>query len=200
MTASEFDPSPYLTEEWFLSLQWQHRWIDKMVGWWAGRFGRPSSMCDFGAGDAWWCKAFHDFGDVEAVAVELDHMALQYIPEQVEVIIHDLRVPMNIGRPFDLCICLEVAEHLPSSCAETLCETLGQHTRGMLLFSAAGPGQLGTGHINLQPQTYWRGLLKQQELHYNAPVTDEVKVAFGNICNKFFDFLIENLQVFTRRI
>jgi len=69
----------------------------------------------------------------------------------------------------------------------------------MLLFSAASPNQPGTGHINLQYQTYWQELLRQQELYYNASVTNEVKAAFGNICNKFFDFLIENLQVFTRR-
>lgn len=157
-------------------------------------------MCDFGAGDAWWCKAFHDLGGIAVEAVELDKIALQFIPEQVGVIIHDLRLPLDAGHGYSLSICLEVAEHLPSTCAETLCETLAKHTQGMLLFSAAGPGQHGTGHINLQPQTYWRGLLKQRGLHYNSGITDEVKVAFGNICNKFFGFLIKNLQVFTRRI
>lgn len=197
---AKFDPSLYLTEQWFLSLRWQHHWIEKMVGWWVGQFGRPSSVCDFGAGDAWWCKAFHDFGDIEAVAVELSNIAIQYIPKQVSTIIHDLREPLGIGRAFDLCICLEVAEHLPVSCAEILCGTLGRHTRGTLLFSAAGPHQPGTGHINLQHQVYWRELLEREGLYYNASATDEVKIAFGNICNKFFDFLIGNLQVFTRRI
>lgn len=197
---AEFDPFLYLTEEWFLSLQWQHHWIEKMVGWWVGRFGKPSSVCDFGAGDAWWCKAFCDLGDVEAVAVELSDIATQYIPKQVQVIIHDLREPLGIGRAFDLCICLEVAEHLPASCEKILCETLNRHTRGILLFSAAGPHQPGTGHINLQHQTYWQDLLRQQALYYNAAVTNEVKTAFGNICNRFFNFLIENLQVFTREM
>lgn len=198
MTAGEYDPSPYLAPEWFLSLQWQHHWIEKMSGWWVGRFGKPTSVCDFGAGDGWWCKAFHDFGEVETVAVELDRMAIQFIPEQVGVIIHDLREPLNIGHSFDLCICLEVAEHLPSTCAEILCKMLAKHTRGMLLFSAAGVGQIGTGHINLRPRVYWHELLRRQGLHFNASITNEVKVAFGNICNKFFDFLIENLQVYTR--
>lgn len=199
MIADKFDPFPYLTEEWFLSLRWQRHWIEKMAGWWVGRFGKPASVCDFGAGDAWWCKAFHDFGGVETVAVELDHIAIQFIPEQVAVIIHDLREPLDIHRSFDLCICLEVAEHLPSTCAETLIETLRRHTKGILLFSAAEPGQTGTGHINLQPRIYWQGLLKRHGLHYNGSITDEAKIAFGNICNRFFDFLIENLQVYTRR-
>ena len=200
MTAGRYNPSIYLTEEWFASLRWQRHWIEKMVGWWVGRFSKPSSVCDFGAGDGWWSKAFHDLGGVVAEGVELNYVALKFIPDSVQVVIHDLRLPLDTGRVYDLCICLEVAEHLPPTCAEILCDTLALHTHGMLLFSAAGLGQSGTGHINLQPQTYWQELLEQRGLNYNASVTDEVKVAFGNICNEFFGFLVENLQVFTRRI
>lgn len=61
---------------------------------------------------------------------------------------------------FDLAICLEVAEHLPASAAVPLVDGLAQ--AGMVLFSAATPGQVGVGHINCQPHGYWHDLFWQR--------------------------------------
>lgn len=54
----------------------------------------------------------------------------------------------------DLAICLEVAEHLPESCANDLISALCTRS-DLVLFSAAIPNQGGMGHINEQWQTYW---------------------------------------------
>lgn len=59
--------------------------------------------------------------------------------------------------PFDLCLCLEVAEHLKPSRAEALIDFLCS-TSDLVLFSAAIPNQGGTGHINEQFQSYWARL------------------------------------------
>lgn len=56
--------------------------------------------------------------------------------------------------PADLMICLEVAEHLPESCADQLIKFLCGLTKHVL-FSAAIPFQGGKGHVNEQFQTYW---------------------------------------------
>lgn len=55
---------------------------------------------------------------------------------------------------YELCLCLEVAEHLPQTFADTLISYLCSLS-DTVLFSAAIPGQGGTGHINEQWQTYW---------------------------------------------
>lgn len=54
-----------------------------------------------------------------------------------------------------LMICTEVAEHLPEASAGELVRRLANATKEYLIFSAAVPGQSGTGHINCQPHEYW---------------------------------------------
>jgi hypothetical protein len=193
-----YDPEVYSSREWFESLKWQHMWIEYLVGWWIGEFGRPKNVIDFGAGDGWWCKAFHDFG-AEAYAVELHEVAKEFIHPAVHFVQRDLREPISDGGLSDLVICLEVAEHLPKEHADTLCETLTCHTGNLLLFSAAGPGQPGTGHVHLQSQEYWQGRIERlNKIQYSEVRSERVRQAFANIVPEGFRFLPDNVQVFAR--
>src|SRR5690606_41065311 len=70
----------------------------------------------------------------------------------------DLRHPFDLGRGFDLVICLEVAEHLPESSAADLVDSLCRHSN-RILFSAAIPGQGGQNHLNEQWSEYWQAHL-----------------------------------------
>ncbi len=56
---------------------------------------------------------------------------------------------------WDLVSCVEVAEHIKPARSEELVETLANAARSTLYFSAAPPGQLGRGHINLRPHSEW---------------------------------------------
>jgi SAM-dependent methyltransferase len=73
----------------------------------------------------------------------------------------DLSRPFNLGRRFDLVQCLEVAEHLPMERSAGLVDDLTGHG-GMVLFSAAPPGQGGACHINEQPYEFWRSLFAER--------------------------------------
>jgi 2-polyprenyl-3-methyl-5-hydroxy-6-metoxy-1,4-benzoquinol methylase len=55
---------------------------------------------------------------------------------------------------YDVCLCLEVAEHIPIERAD---EFVGRLVRvaPTIIFSAALPGQGGHGHINCQTKEYW---------------------------------------------
>ena len=195
----QYDPVFYGKREWFEEFKWQHRWIDFMVGWWVGEFGKPSSVLDFGCGDGYWLEAFHNIGVGTVCGVELWPIAEEFVTEAAQLFIHDLRKPLNLGRRADLCLCLEVAEHLSAQDANVLCETLVQHTANTLLFSAAGPGQQGTGHINLQPSNYWVPRIERQGLiKYSAMKTNKVRSAFGKILNECYEFLSRNVLVFCR--
>jgi SAM-dependent methyltransferase len=68
---------------------------------------------------------------------------------------HDLTRPLDLGRRFDLVMCLEVAEHLPPGHDETLLDSIARHAGGTILFSAAEPGQPGHGHVNTQKLSAW---------------------------------------------
>lgn len=54
----------------------------------------------------------------------------------------------------DLALCLEVAEHLPPPMGDDLVRFLASRA-STIVFSAAHPGQGGTGHLNEQPKSYW---------------------------------------------
>ena len=63
-------------------------------------------------------------------------------------------------RKYDLCLCLEVGEHLHPDRAEALVEMLCSLS-DRVLFSAAIPRQGGTDHINEQWQSWW-GMIFQK--------------------------------------
>lgn len=68
---------------------------------------------------------------------------------------HDLRQPLDLQRTFDLVVCTEVIEHIDQEFEVTLLETVRRHAGGRILFSAARPGQPGTGHVNCRPAEHW---------------------------------------------
>jgi 2-polyprenyl-3-methyl-5-hydroxy-6-metoxy-1,4-benzoquinol methylase len=70
----------------------------------------------------------------------------------------DLSLPISLNRTFDLVQSLEVAEHINPDAAATFVDTLVQHSNGLILFSAAPPGQGGESHINERPYDFWRRL------------------------------------------
>ena len=67
----------------------------------------------------------------------------------------DLSRPFKINGRYDLAICLEVAEHIPDEHSRDLVDALCA-AAPVVLFSAAVPGQGGTGHINERWPEYWR--------------------------------------------
>jgi hypothetical protein len=87
----------------------------------------------------------------------------------------DLRQPFKLERQFDLTVCLEVAEHLPSKSAEGLVESLVALAPAVL-FSAAIPKQGGTGHVNEQWPDYWRELFRR----YGYERSDVIRKAIWN--------------------
>lgn len=190
----------YRTHEWFESLKWQHRWIEFMVGWWCGTYGKPKTFVDFGAGDGWWSHSFKQAGAGTCVAVELDEIAAQHMTDDILFIQHDLREPWPPGSSTaDLVMCFEVAEHLARQDAVNhLLPTLVKSTSSLILFSAAQPGQGGTGHINLQSQSYWIEQFQKHPYIQLSAQTSAARAAFERIVPEAFAFLPRNLLVFAR--
>jgi hypothetical protein len=112
----------------------------------------PRTVIDVGCGEGWWAQTFADCGcDV----LGIDGAYVESSP------LGDRFLPYDLTQPFvpplahvDLAVCLEVAEHLPATRAASLIEDLCT-VAPVVLFSAAMPGQGGTGHINEQPIRYW---------------------------------------------
>lgn len=183
--------------EWFGKQKWQHHWIQKVMGWMVGEFGRFESSLDLGAGDGYYSYVLREM-KTEAYAVEVDEVAAEFTPEEVWFVPWDLRNPLDLKRAYDLVLCLEVAEHLPEASADTLCDTIGRHCGKLLLFTAAPPKQGGHGHVNCQPEAYWIEKLGRRGLAHWDEGTARARRAWENILGESLPWLWKNVMIFVR--
>jgi SAM-dependent methyltransferase len=119
---------------------------------------RPNSVLDVGCGRGTWLDVFRSAGVTTIVGVDGPHV----VPADLEIpadafVQHDLSVPVQLGRTFDLVVSLEVAEHLDADLAPAFVSSLAAHGPAVL-FSAAIPFQGGAGHVNERWPSYWAKL------------------------------------------
>lgn len=113
---------------------------------------RVRSLIDVGCGEGWWASEFHSLGVEEVVGVDGHFGPAPALADYRQADLSTGLVPA-LGR-FDVALCLEVAEHLPPQAGDTLVDELCRLAR-VVVWSAAIPGQGGSGHVNEQWPSYW---------------------------------------------
>ncbi|WP_289020807.1 methyltransferase domain-containing protein [Desulfobacter postgatei] len=123
------------------------------------------SAVDLGCGVGTWLSVLEKRGASEVCGIDGNWVNKDYLEIQPQNFIeHNFSEgtpPKISNRTFDLAISLELAEHLPSSCADGLISLLASLS-DVVLFSAAIPCQGGIGHINEQWPDYWIALFEKQ--------------------------------------
>jgi hypothetical protein len=139
-------------------------------------------------------EAFRDCGCEEILGVDGAHVNTAMLKIPVEYFFAwDLRQPLRLDRQFDLVVSLEVAEHLPSACAETFVESL-TGLGPVILFSAAIPFQGGTHHVNEQWPEYWLRFFQARDF----VVIDALRKQIWDNPNVEY-FYAQNILLFARR-
>lgn len=158
-------------------------------------FFHPNSIIDVGCGTAVWLSVWeNELKKDKIIGIEgpyVDKAMLKVSP--AKVLFQDLKQQIGVNEKFDLAVCLEVAEHLPSSYAEKFA---GELTRlsDVILFSAAIPGQGGTYHINEQYPEYWAEIFSK----YDFIPVDCIRPLIWN--NKSVEFWYkQNILVFIKK-
>lgn len=143
---------------------------------WLVEMFAPKSIVDVGCGTGQWLNSFRAHGVDDIIGLDGSYIPLSQLQiSETNFIAHDLTKRIEINRNFDVAICLEVAEHLPATRAESLVRDLC-NLAPVVVFSAAVPEQGGTGHINEQWPEFWAALFKNE----NRLVLDCIRDQFWN--------------------
>ncbi len=122
------------------------------------RESTPRTLLDVGCGIGTWLRAAADVGVQEICGIDgIDIPPETLLVPRTRFRVVDLSEPWDLGRRFDVALCLEVAEHLDAAVAPLLVEALTRHA-DRVVFSAACPGQPGQHHVNCQWPAFWQRL------------------------------------------
>lgn len=133
--------------------------------------GTPGSLVDVGCAEGVHVRWARQHG-IEAMGIDLAAPA-----DDPALLRADLRQPVDLGRRFEWVLCWEVAEHLPATAAETLVDTLVRHMhpKGRILFTAAGPGQRGPGHIHCAKPDFWQERFRDRGMSHAVDLSLELR-------------------------
>ena len=114
------------------------------------------SIIDFGCGEGMWLKSAYDLGIYDITGVDGFAVASSRLlfPKE-KFILCDFNEEIDLGRKYDVALCLEVGEHLSAESAHCLVQSLSRHA-DLIIFSAACPEQIGQHHVNCQWPSYWQ--------------------------------------------
>lgn len=158
-------------------------------------FGIPQVYLDVGCGDGTMVRT--------AQALGIDAFGIDQLvePNWGEKFINANLVDyIKLPYQAQLVTCFEVAEHIHESAHATLCNTIADNLQGgghFLLFSAARPGQNGTGHVACRPAEYWHNEFLLRNLSYNNVMTMTLAAIWSRIGTPL-NYLYDNLMVFEK--
>jgi SAM-dependent methyltransferase len=158
---------------------------------------KPKSLIDVGCGTGALLSAFREQG-LFVTGLEYSEAGLEYCRRRgltvtkFDIERDDLGSVLK-GQKYDVCISLEVAEHLPKSVAKRYVALLSGLSPTVVI-SAAHPGQGGVDHVNEQPKSYWIEKFAKCGHIYDETATRNLTHAWSS--NAIEPFYYENLMVF----
>jgi hypothetical protein len=181
VTEPIFDASLYNEEFFEWHLKHAHEYSMRNMEWLLEEYPHIQDVIDFGCGIGSYLLAASKKIDV-FWGIDIGYeQARKYIDPEILPFIHqgDCCEEQNIFNA-DLILCIETAEHIPPSKSEQLVRNLVRNTTeyGMIIFSAAPPGQQGTGHINCQPKSFWIELFDKYGAYVHNEDTEKIKSAW----------------------
>jgi 2-polyprenyl-3-methyl-5-hydroxy-6-metoxy-1,4-benzoquinol methylase len=154
----------------------------------------PSTVIDVGCGNGIYLQAFSR-RNVWGVGCDGSRHGVRLCPAELFVFQYDLKNPLVVNRRFDLCICFEVAEHIPTRYSSNLVRSCC-NTSDVVVFSSAPIGQGGTDHINEQPREFWDALFECKGFVTSGDSTAALQTAFAR--RNVVPWLTANARVYRR--
>lgn len=159
------------------------------------KYYKPKSVVDVGCGRGAWLAVAESFGcnklkGFDGSWVQKEDLLSKNI--DFTSVNFDLAMP-EIDEKYELCISLEVAEHIPENKAKNFVDFICKSS-DIVIFSAAIKYQGGENHINTQWQSYWVDLFK----HNGYECFDIIRANIWN--NESVEvWYRQNILVFSRK-
>lgn len=154
----------------------------------------PRTLIDIGCGNGIYLRELNK-RNVHVVGCDGSSHGVLLCPPEVFVFQFNLKEVLAVNRRFDLCLCLEVAEHIPNRYSRNLVKTCCGAS-DLVVFSAAPVGQGGTDHINEQPPEYWEDLFAQSGFRKSHNDTVMLREKFNR--RNVVRWLTENTNVYRK--
>jgi len=190
-----FDISIYNKEFFEWHKKHVHESAMRCMDWYIDKY-KPTSVIDFGCGIGSYLESCSNHG-VMFGGIEISEHALKFMSDSVKPYVDIMDCTEDFGQigRFDTVISFETAEHIEPEGTNQFILNLVNATGKTLLFTAAPPGQEGTGHINCRPKEFWIMELSDL-LIYNDILTGEISEAWEKLGAPWY--IVKNLMVFSR--
>lgn len=159
----------------------------------------PRSIVDIGCGAGIYLFEFEKKGIKDILGIDGSvHARNSFLLSEDKLEIFDLAKYYRFKRSYELCLCLELAEHLREEDADTLVDSITSAS-DLLIFTAAVPGQgpRSIGHINEQPHEYWIDKFEKKDYLFQEDLTREMRTKMAE--KKVVWWIVNNLMIFKKK-
>ncbi len=168
---------------------------------WCEEFGNiiiklfnPQSVIDFGCGSGDLLAVFEKKG-IEVLGIDGSRANFRHLKINMNnFLLFDIRKAYKSKKKYDLCFCLEVAEHIEEGYSDILIKSLTSSSSA-IVFSAEPAAESGVRHINLKPYEWWISKFDREKFILDRFLTEHLKqemIKVGGIQ----EWYIRNLLVF----
>jgi len=172
----------------------------KTMDWFIKKY-KPESIIDWGCGIGAYLESALKNGISQIKGFDIGgDFVKKYTDESVLSFIEYLDCTLPIETQlYDCVVSIETAEHIENNKSDQFVKNivLSAKPTAYIIFTAAQPGQSGSGHINCQPKQFWIDKFLSHGFLVNEEVTKDIKENWKQL--KAPDYVINNLIVFHKK-
>lgn len=171
-------------------------YILKTMDWYIDTY-KPKSIIDYGCGIGVYLESGLRKGIKNLKGFDIGGESLKnYTDKKIQKYIEYIDcTELIVTKKYECVISLETGEHLETSGSDNFVLNIINSTDklGTILFSAAQPGQKGTGHINCQPKQFWIDKFKKYNFKVDHDLTNKISTEWSKL--KAPKYICDNLIV-----
>lgn len=160
------------------------KYIIKTMDWFIDNY-KPNSVIDYGCGIGAYLESSLNKGITNIKGFDIGgEYVKKYTEKSIQPFIEylDCTKPVNTEK-YECVISLETGEHIETKYSEQFIKNIVNSTqkKGNIIYSAAQPGQPGTGHINCQPKEFWIKIFNSFNFFVDEKLTNKVSSNWSSL-------------------